>query len=129
MNTPLQWPDYILRGTLINGMKYFIMDHKNPQNRILTWLIVEAGAVHETEKETGIAHYLEHMAFKGSKYFPGEEKYFQGIGVSMGHNIDACVLSDITYYYIEIPGDKEEYLEKALAALCGYGAFLLLDNL
>ncbi|MEQ8187182.1 MAG: insulinase family protein [Candidatus Eremiobacterota bacterium] len=124
----LQWPEYILKGKLDNGIDYYIMEHKKPKNRITAWIAVRAGSLQETDKERGIAHYLEHMGFDGTKNFPPGElvKYFESIGTDMGPGINAYTSFDRTVYTIEVTDEKEEYLDKAITALCDYAFNMLL---
>ena len=110
----LTWPEYILKGKMDNGIDYYIMEHKKPKNRILAWIAVRAGSLQETDKERGIAHYLEHMGFDGTKNFPPGElvRYFESIGTDMGPDINAYTSFDRTVYMIEVTDEKEEYLDK-----------------
>src|SRR5215212_3405908 len=57
-------------GTLPNGVRYVVRANKEPKERASLRLLVEAGAVHEKDDQQGLAHFLEHMAFNGSKHFP-----------------------------------------------------------
>ncbi len=124
----LTWPEYILKGKMDNGIDYYIMEHKKPKNRILAWIAVRAGSLQETDKERGIAHYLEHMGFDGTKNFPPGElvRYFESIGTDMGPDINAYTSFDRTVYMIEVTDEKEEYLDKAITALSDYASTMLL---
>lgn len=121
-SSSLKWPDYIVRGTLDNGFEYIILEHKKPENRILAWLTVKSGSVHEKNEQRGMAHFIEHMGFNGSKNFePGELiKYFASIGVDFGPDVNAFTSFDRTVYTLEVPVDKEEYVDKSLTALGDY---------
>jgi len=125
---PLEWPEYLVRGTLDNGLNYVIMEHQKPKERILAYLVVEAGSIQETDKERGIAHYMEHMGFNGTEHFPPGElvKYFASIGVDIGPDINAFTSFDRTAYMFEVSTEKEEYLDKGLTALCDYASGMLL---
>jgi zinc protease len=124
----LEWPDYILKGKMDNGIDYYIMEHKKPKNRVVAWVAVRAGSLQETDKERGMAHYLEHMGFDGTKNFPPGElvKYFGSIGTDMGPGINAYTSFDRTVYMVEVTTDKEEYLDKAITALSDYASTMLL---
>ncbi len=123
----LSFPPFVLRGTLPNGLNYFIMEHKKPDDRILAWLVVPVGSIHEQDGEYGIAHFIEHMAFKRTEHFPPGEvvKYFHSIGVDIGSGINALTDIDRTIYKIEIPSEKEEYLIKALTLLCDFASSVI----
>ena len=126
---PLEWPDNLVRGQLDNGFSYIIKEHKKPEERVLAWLVVQAGSIFEREDQRGIAHYLEHMGFNGTRTFPkaGElVKYFQSIGVDIGPDINAFTSFDRTVYIVEIGTESDEDISKGLTALCDYGAFMLL---
>jgi len=90
--------------------------------------VVEAGSIQETDKERGIAHYMEHMGFNGTEHFPPGElvKYFASIGVDIGPDINAFTSFDRTAYMFEVSTEKEEYLDKGLTALCDYASGMLL---
>ncbi|MEQ8188713.1 MAG: insulinase family protein [Candidatus Eremiobacterota bacterium] len=121
------FPPFVLRGTLPNGLNYFIMEHKKPDDRILAWLVVPVGSIHEQDGEYGIAHFIEHMAFKRTEHFPPGEvvKYFHSIGVDIGPGINALTDIDRTIYKIEVPSDREEYLIKALTLLCDFASSVM----
>src|SRR5512144_1953003 len=62
----------LVTGTLSNGFRYIVRQHKNPEERVGMWLHVSTGSLNETDATRGLAHYLEHMAFNGSSNFlPG----------------------------------------------------------
>src|SRR5690242_14914996 len=65
-------------GTLPNGMRYLVRANKEPKERASLRLLIEAGAVHETDQQQGLAHFLEHMAFNGSEHYGPDEliKFF-----------------------------------------------------
>jgi hypothetical protein len=66
------WPE-VKRGTLPNGLTYYILKHQKPEHRAFLWLAVNAGAVLEDDDQRGLAHFDEHMAFNGTKRFPKAE--------------------------------------------------------
>src|SRR5262245_2878202 len=74
--------DKIIRtATLPNGLSYFIRENSRPAKRISLRLAVKAGSIEETDAQRGLAHLVEHMAFKGSTHFaPGEMlSYFESV--------------------------------------------------
>ena len=76
--------DHTVRyGKLPNGLTYAIMPNIEPQNRVSVRLLVKAGSLEETENQRGLAHYLELMAFNGTRDFPSDSmvEYFQRIGM------------------------------------------------
>ncbi len=123
----LSFPPFVLRGTLTNGLKYFIMEHKKPDDRILAWLVVPVGSIHEQDCEYGIAHFIEHMGFKRTEHFPPGEvvRYFHSIGVDIGAGINAVTDVDRTIYKIEVPSDRDEYIIKGLTLLYDFASSMI----
>ena len=83
-------PD-VLYGKLGNGLTYYIQKNVLPKERAMYYLVVNAGAINENEDQNGLAHFCEHMAFNGTKNFPGKEiiNYLESIGVSFGRGLNA----------------------------------------
>lgn len=108
-----------LSGELSNGLKYFIRENPYDNNKASLRLAVKIGSVFEEEDERGLAHFLEHMVFRGTEsYSDGEVvKYLESIGASFGADTNAYTSYDETVYMLEIPLEKEENLEKAFSIL------------
>src|SRR5687767_1468496 len=104
---------------LPNGLKYYIRQNPKPENRAQLHLVVNAGSVLETEKQQGLAHFLEHMAFNGTKNFEKHEliNFLERIGMQFGADLNAYTSFDETAYRLEIPMDKPEVLNKAFQVL------------
>lgn len=115
-------------GRLDNGMLYAIMPHEEPPERVSLRLFVRAGSLHETDRQMGLAHYLEHMAFNGSKHYPPGElvEYLQRIGMSFGADTNAHTSFDETVYKLELPENTETYLREGLKVMSDYAARLTL---
>lgn len=111
-------------GKLSNGMTYFIMQNKKPENRAELRLVVNAGSVCEDDDQKGLAHFCEHMAFNGTKNFPRQEliDYVQLIGMQFGPDLNAYTSFDETVYMLQVPTDKQEILEKGLLILQDWGS-------
>jgi zinc protease len=60
-------------GQLPNGLHYFVLPHKKPEHRAYFWLVVNAGSAQEDEDQRGLAHFVEHMGFDGTRRFPKRE--------------------------------------------------------
>ncbi|ANQ52878.2 insulinase family protein (plasmid) [Flammeovirga sp. MY04] len=105
----------IVKGTLSNGMTYYIKKNDKPVDEVQFRLIIKAGSILEDEDQRGFAHFLEHMAFNGSEHFPGNSliDYFQSIGVQFGHDINAYTGYDETVYMLPVPNTEKETLDKA----------------
>ena len=70
LKAPLPVDPAVRMGALPNGLSYWIRAHKTPPGKVGLWLHVGSGSINEAEDQRGLAHYLEHLAFNGSKHFP-----------------------------------------------------------
>jgi zinc protease len=115
-------------GTLPNGMRYVVRANKEPKERASLRLLVEAGAVHEADDQQGLAHFLEHMAFNGSKHFPPSSliEFFQRMGMNFGGDTNASTWYTRTLYLLELPDTKEGTLQEGLKVFRDYTDGLLL---
>ncbi|MDR3303703.1 MAG: insulinase family protein, partial [Treponema sp.] len=108
---------------LPNGLRYYILENKRPENRAYLTLAVNAGSVLETDDERGLAHFVEHMAFNGTTRFPEAEllDYLRSLGMRFGADVNAHTSYDETVYGIEVPtameGGVKSIPEKALAII------------
>ncbi|HTD65988.1 MAG TPA: insulinase family protein [Candidatus Limnocylindria bacterium] len=104
---------------LPNGLTYYIRQNKKPENRAQFHLVVNAGSILETERQQGLAHFLEHMAFNGTKNFEKHEliNFLERIGMQFGADLNASTSFDETDYRLEIPMDKPEAVAKAFQVL------------
>ena len=95
----------LISGILPSGLRYFILENSMPENRAFLRLVVNAGSLHEEDHEQGLAHFVEHMAFRGTERFPETEliNYLRSLGMRMGPDINAFVSFDRTVYRIEVP--------------------------
>ncbi len=117
-------------GVLGNGIRYAIMPNPEPPGRVSLRLLVEAGSLMERDDEKGLAHFLEHMAFNGSRNFPAGElvEYLQRLGMSFGADTNAHTSWDETVYYLELPRNDEETLDEGLRIFRDYADGLLLEG-
>src|SRR5690349_17586387 len=115
-------------GTLPNGMRYVVRANKEPKERASLRLLVEAGAVHEADDQQGLAHFLEHMAFNGSKHFPPSSliEFFQRMGMNFGGDTNASTWFTRTLYLLELPDTKPATLTEGLKVFRDYTDGLLL---
>lgn len=99
-------PDPALRrGVLPNGLRYVLAPNANPKGALSLHLVVEVGSVEETEAERGLAHFVEHMAFRSTRHFPrGElEHALAGVGVAAGDDQNAFTTPYVTVYRLDLP--------------------------
>ena len=107
--TELPFDPEVRRGTLGNGLTYYVKVNPEPPDRIQLRLGVRAGSVLEQESERGLAHFLEHMAFNGTASFAGNEiiDYLESIGSAFGPDLNAYTSFDETVYLLELPTDAD----------------------
>ncbi|MCH6560650.1 insulinase family protein, partial [candidate division KSB1 bacterium] len=106
-------------GKLKNGLKYYIRENQKPENRAELRLAVNAGSVLEDDDQRGLAHFVEHMAFNGTKNFAKQEivDYLESIGMQFGPDINAYTDFDETVYMLQVPTDSVEAVETAFQIL------------
>ncbi|HSD09289.1 M16 family metallopeptidase [Flavobacterium sp.] len=100
-------------GKLKNGLTYYIRKNGKPENKVDLRLVVNAGSILEDDNQQGLAHFMEHMNFNGTKHFPKNKlvDYLQTIGVKFGQHLNAYTSFDETVYFLPIPSDSPEKLE------------------
>ncbi len=115
-------------GKLDNGITYYIRANKKPEGRVQFRLAVNAGSVMEDDDQQGLAHFVEHMAFNGTEYYPHNEliSKLQSKGVQFGGHVNAWTSFDETVYYVNMPND-DEMLEMGMKILDGWASKLLMD--
>ena len=106
-------------GKLKNGLTYYIRKNSKPENKIEFRLAVNAGSTQENDDQQGLAHFVEHMAFNGSKNFKKNElvDYLQSIGVEFAADLNAYTSFGETVYMLPIPTDDLETVKKGLQVL------------
>ena len=117
-------------GTLENGIRYAILPWDEPPGRLSLRLLVEAGSFHETDRQKGLAHLIEHMAFNGTENFSAGEmvEYFQRLGMAFGPDTNAHTGWKETVYKLELPEAEGEVLEQGLTLLRDYADGMLLEE-
>ncbi len=116
-------------GQLENGLTYYIRHNEQPKQRCEFHIAQAVGAVLEEDNQNGLAHFLEHMAFNGTKNFPGKGiiNYFESVGVNFGGNINAYTSIDETVYRLsDVPTYREGIVDSALLVLHDWACGLLL---
>src|SRR5512145_1992566 len=107
-------------GILKNGMTYYILENHNPSQRADFYIVTNAGAILETDAQNGLAHFAEHMAFNGTKNFPGKGiiNYLESNGVSFGGGVNAGTSSAYTMYTLtNLPVTRKTFVDSALLIL------------
>ncbi|MBL0132461.1 MAG: insulinase family protein [Chitinophagaceae bacterium] len=116
-------------GRLANGLTYYIRKNSLPEKRVELHLVVNAGSVLEDDDQLGLAHFMEHMNFNGTRHFPKNElvSYLQSIGVEFGADLNAYTSFDETIYILPVPTDKPGLVDKGLQILEDWAHDALLD--
>lgn len=116
LGAPLPVDPAVRRGTLPNGLRYWIRVNQTPPGKASLLLHIGSGSLNETENERGVAHFLEHMAFNGSEHFPPGElvKYFESLGMQFGRDQNAFTSFNQTTYMMRVPDTKRATLERVL---------------
>src|SRR2546423_2160251 len=118
-STPLRFDSAVTVGTLTNGMHYYIRENHKPEKRAELRLVVNAGSVLEDEDQRGLAHMVEHMAFRGTKKFARNQisSYLESVGMRYGPDINAFTSFDETVYMVTIPTDTAAIVDKGFQIL------------
>ncbi len=123
----------IKTGKLDNGMTYYIRHNSEPENRASFYFIQNVGALLENDDQNGLAHFLEHMAFNGTKHFPDKENgiisRLEKHGVAFGYNINAYTSFNETVYNLsDVPVDHPGLTDTCLLVLNDWSDYLLLTE-
>ncbi len=106
-------------GTLSNGMKYYIKKNTKPEKKVEFRLAINVGSILEDDNQRGLAHFMEHMNFNGTKNFPDNKlvDFLQSIGVKFGQHLNAYTSFDETVYMLPVPLDKPGNLDAGLKVM------------
>lgn len=127
---PIPTDANVKTGTLSNGLTYYIQNNPKPENKVELRLVVNAGSILEDEDQLGLAHFMEHMNFNGTKNFEKNDlvDYLQSIGVKFGAHLNAYTSFDETVYILPIPSDDPEKLEKGFQIIEDWAHNALLTD-
>jgi zinc protease len=120
----------VVKGTLPNGLTYYIQHNENPKQRAFFYIPQKVGSVQEDDNQRGLAHFLEHMCFNGSEHFKGNGivSFCQRIGVRFGAHLNAYTAADRTVYNIDnVPTTDPTNLDSCLYILYDWANGLTLD--
>ena len=118
-------------GKLDNGLTYYIRHNNWPEQRAEFYIAQKVGSIQEDDNQRGLAHFLEHMAFNGSKHFKGNEllRWCESIGVKFGTDLNAYTSIDQTVYNISnVPTTRESIVDSCLMILWDWADGLLLEQ-
>lgn len=119
-------------GKLSNGLTYYIRHNAYPEKRADFYIAQKVGSMQEEDDQVGLAHFLEHMAFNGSKNFPGKKtmlNYLESIGVKFGANVNAYTSFDETVYNLnDVPVVRDAIIDSCLLVLHDWSSFIALKD-
>ena len=110
----------VRRGVLSNGLTYYVLRNTNPEKRVFFSLLMKGGSVLEKDNERGLAHFVEHMMFKGTKHFPGNDvkTFMLHNGIRFGYDSNAFTqFNSVRYFLNNISSDSEQTLDSCLLLL------------
>ena len=130
LSQPLPLDPNVKVGKLSNGLTYYIRKNAKPEKKVELRLAVNAGSILEDNDQRGLAHFMEHMNFNGSKHFPKNElvDYLQKIGVQFGADLNAYTGFDETVYILPISSDDPKIVEQGFTVLEDWAFNNLLDK-
>jgi zinc protease len=124
----------IRQGKLKNGLTYYIRHNAKEAGLADFYIAQRVGSILEEPRQRGLAHFLEHMAFNGTKHFPGKGKqlgivpWCETIGVKFGTNLNAYTSVDQTVYHIgSAPIKREGIIDSCLLVLNDWSQFINLE--
>ena len=129
--TPLPDDPDVRAGTLPNGLRYFVRRNTRPEHRLELRLAVDAGSVLETERQRGLAHFVEHMAFNGTKRFAKQAivNYLESVGMRFGADLNAYTDFDETVYTLTLPSDRPDAVMRGIEILGDWAHAITFDSL
>ncbi len=119
----------VVQGQLANGLRYAVQSNPKPGSAVSFRFYIEAGSVQEAERDRGVAHFLEHMAFEGGRANPGAtlSSRFQEAGISIERDHNAFTNLTGTYYVMDLQAVTPAKLDLALSWLRDVADGLTLD--
>ena len=118
-------------GKLDNGLTYYIRHNEYPKNQVDFYIAQKVGSILEEDNQRGLAHFLEHMCFNGTRNFPGSSmiKWLETVGVKFGYNLNAYTSIDETVYRISsVPTERIGVQDSCLMILSDWADGLLLEG-
>lgn len=120
----------IRKGKLENGLTYYLMYNNKPEHRAELRMALKAGSICEDEDQQGLAHFVEHMCFNGSKNFKKNElvDYLESTGTKFGPDLNAYTSFDETVYMLQVRTDIQEHFDKGLLVLRDWANDVSFDH-
>ncbi len=129
-NRPIPADSAVTVGRLSNGLTYYLRENSEPASRLELRLAVNAGSVMEDEDQRGLAHFVEHMLFNGTRRFPKQSliAFLQRIGMQVGPDVNAYTGFDETVYQLQVPTDSMEVVRSAFQVLEDWAGYATLSD-
>ena len=130
LDSPIPVDSAVTIGQLDNGLTYYLRENNEPAGRLELRLAVNAGSVLEDEDQRGLAHFVEHMLFNGTRRFPKQSliAFLQRIGMDIGPDINAYTSFDETVYLLQVPTDSMAVVRSAFQVLEDWAAYATLSG-
>ena len=130
LDSPLPLDPLVKAGTLSNGLRYFIRENAEPAARLEMRLAVNAGSVLEDDDQRGLAHFVEHMLFNGTRRFPRQTlvEFFENIGMRFGPDVNAYTSFDETVYMIQVPTGSLPAVRRAFEVIQDWAMHATMDH-
>lgn len=127
---PLPADPKLIKGKLKNGLTYYIYPNDNPRGEAVYRLFVKAGSTIEHDNQKGLAHFLEHMAFNGSKHFPddGMVRFLESKGAKFGKDLNAHTSFNETVFKLQLPSTDPLMVDSTLMILADWAGGLSIDS-
>ncbi len=111
-------PDYII-GTLPNGMRYLVLRNYTPPRQVAMRMVIDAGSMQERSGEEGVAHFLEHLAFRGTELYPDGElnRQLENLGLQMGSDVNASTGPDRTTFQFDLSRNDPVSIQTGLSVI------------
>ena len=126
---PIPADKEVRTGRLDNGLTYYIRHNEKPKGQADFYILHNVGAIQEEDDQQGLAHFLEHLAFNGTKNLPGKQliEYLETVGVKFGYNLNAGTSWDQTVYNIsDVPTSRQGIIDSAMLILHDWSHFIAL---
>lgn len=120
----------VLTGQLPNGVRYYIRHNDTPRGQAAFHLVHNIGALAEEKGEYGLAHFIEHLTFQGTKHFPDQEivRMLERQGIIYGHDINARTSENETVYMLSgVPTADTTVLDSCMMVMADWSYALTLD--
>ena len=126
----LDYAPNLIKGQLSNGLTYYIYPNQTPKGEAVYRLFIKAGSVMEEDHQRGLAHFLEHIAFNGTRHFPGDGivRFLESKGAKFGKDLNAHTSFNETVYKLQLPSADKAMVDSTLTILADWADGMLIDS-